>query len=91
MELRQALEHKALALSAARRAASSHLRVAVEGCLAELAMGQSRFDVRIGWEAQARGAGSDSGALAALTVGGAAEDVGARLACDILRFIRETR
>ena len=35
-------------LSGARRAAAGQLRVAVEACLADLAMA-SRFDVRIGW------------------------------------------
>lgn len=40
----------ALQLSAARRTASSHLRTAVEACLHQLAMEQSRFDVRIGWD-----------------------------------------
>lgn len=33
-----------------RRAAAGQLRKAVEGCLADLAMAGSRFDVRIGWE-----------------------------------------
>jgi len=36
-------------LSNARRAAAGQLRVAVEACLADLAMQGSRFDVRIGW------------------------------------------
>ena len=40
----------AVDLSCRRRAAAGHLRVAVEACLAELAMAGSRFDVRIGWE-----------------------------------------
>jgi DNA repair ATPase RecN len=40
----------ALELSTSRRSASSHLRTAVEACLRQLAMEQSRFDVRIGWE-----------------------------------------
>ena len=39
----------AAALSRARRAAAGQLRVAVEACLADLAMAGSRFDVRIGW------------------------------------------
>ena len=39
-----------MGLSRRRRAAAGHLRVAVESCLAELAMAGSRFDVRIGWE-----------------------------------------
>lgn len=40
----------AVALSGRRRAAAGHLRMAVESCLADLAMAGSRFDVRIGWE-----------------------------------------
>ena len=36
-------------LSNARRAAAGQLRVAVEACLADLAMAGNRFDVRIGW------------------------------------------
>lgn len=39
----------ALSLSLRRRATAAALRSAVEGCLRELAMGGSRFDVRIGW------------------------------------------
>ncbi|GIL84863.1 hypothetical protein Vretifemale_13442 [Volvox reticuliferus] len=39
----------ALLLSSRRRAAAAALRSAVEGCLRDLAMGGSRFDVRIGW------------------------------------------
>lgn len=77
----RSLEEQALALSAARRAASSHLRAAVERCLSELAMAQSRFDVRIGWDAAARGGGGGEGpAAAALTIGTGAEALGALLA-----------
>ncbi len=48
--LRREAAAAAVALSRQRRAAAGHLRVAVESCLAELAMSGSRFDVRIGWE-----------------------------------------
>lgn len=48
--LRRGVSMTAVALSGRRRAAAGHLRVAVESCLAELAMAGSRFDVRIGWE-----------------------------------------
>jgi DNA repair ATPase RecN len=77
--VRGELEAMALELSAARRGASSHLRTAVEGCLAELAMAQSRFDVRIGWEAAARGGASaeDSATARSLVIGEAANSVGA--------------
>lgn len=37
-------------LSVRRRAAAGRLRASVEACLAQLAMGGCRFDVRIGWE-----------------------------------------
>ncbi|KAG2496383.1 hypothetical protein HYH03_005611 [Edaphochlamys debaryana] len=48
----------ALELSVRRRAAAAALRGAVEGCLRELAMGGSRFDVRIGWaESRVEGEG----------------------------------
>ena len=68
--LRAALAADCAALSAARQAAAGRLRAAVEGCLAELAMGGTRFDVRITWEPVAGGAGgsaggSDGGAAAA--------------------------
>ncbi|GLI67135.1 hypothetical protein VaNZ11_011345 [Volvox africanus] len=43
------LRNTALQLSSRRRAAAAALRSAVEGCLRDLAMGGSRFDVRIGW------------------------------------------
>ncbi|GIL53523.1 hypothetical protein Vafri_9112 [Volvox africanus] len=43
------LRSTALQLSSRRRAAAAALRSAVEGCLRDLAMGGSRFDVRIGW------------------------------------------
>ena len=36
-------------LSSARRAAAGQLRVAVETCLADLAMAGCRFDVRVAW------------------------------------------
>jgi hypothetical protein len=69
----------AIDLSAARRVASTHLRHAVEGCLKELAMEQSRFDVRIGWELQ-EGAPEGGGAgVATLHVGEAANMIGAHL------------
>jgi hypothetical protein len=48
--LRGGVAAAAAALSGRRRAAAGHLRVAVESCLAGLAMAGSRFDVRIGWE-----------------------------------------
>ena len=66
----------ALRLSAARRQASSHLRAAVERCLRELAMEQSRFDVRIGWEVH-DGAPPASGAAQALVIGDGAVALGA--------------
>ncbi len=47
-ELAATIRRTALQLSARRRAAAAALRTAVEGCLKELAMGGSRFDVRIG-------------------------------------------
>ena len=50
--------------------------------MAELAMAQSRFDVRIGWEA-ARKAVGDADANA-LVVGDAANALGAALACSAL-------
>ncbi|GFR51418.1 hypothetical protein Agub_g13706 [Astrephomene gubernaculifera] len=46
------LRSTALHLSRRRRAAAARLRVAVESCLRDLAMGGSRFDVRIGWQAE---------------------------------------
>ncbi|GLC69764.1 hypothetical protein PLESTF_000877600 [Pleodorina starrii] len=51
----------ALQLSSRRRAAAASLRGAVESCLRELAMGGSRFDVRIGWaeERVVAGAGAE--------------------------------
>lgn len=49
--LKSALVATGTSLSAARRRASGHLRQAVEASLQQLAMAQSRFDVRIGWEA----------------------------------------
>lgn len=47
-EQRSAAATAGAALSARRRAAAGQLRVAVEACLADLAMAGSRFDVRIG-------------------------------------------
>lgn len=40
----------ALELSSRRRAAAEQLRTSVDQCLADLAMGNSRFDVRLSWE-----------------------------------------
>lgn len=57
--LKGALVDTGTRLSAARRRASGHLRQAVESSLQQLAMGQSRFDVRIGWESSYA---TDSGA-----------------------------
>jgi hypothetical protein len=48
-QARAEIAASAAALSGARRAAAGQLRVAVEACLADLAMAGSRFDVRIGW------------------------------------------
>ncbi|EFJ47154.1 hypothetical protein VOLCADRAFT_117930 [Volvox carteri f. nagariensis] len=48
----------ALQLSSCRRAAAAALRSAVESCLRELAMGGSRFDVRIGWAEEPRSVGA---------------------------------
>lgn len=48
--LKAQLAEDAAALSRQRRAAAGRLRVAVESCLADLAMAGSRFDVRISWE-----------------------------------------
>lgn len=48
--MKQELAVEGTALSKQRRAAAGQLRVAVESCLADLAMAGSRFDVRIGWE-----------------------------------------
>ena len=53
-QLKGELAHEAAQLSARRRAAAGALRAAVEGCLADLAMAGSRFDVRIGWEEHAK-------------------------------------
>lgn len=62
--LKSALVDTGTRLSAARRRASGHLRQAVEASLQQLAMAQSRFDVRIGWEASyatgSRGVGGNS-------------------------------
>ena len=71
-----ALQAVAVQLSTARRAASTHLRQAVEGCLDRLAMAQSRFDVRIGWEMAGAAADGDL-RVSALRIGAAAADVGA--------------
>lgn len=48
--MKQELAAEGTALSKQRRAAAGRLRIAVESCLADLAMAGSRFDVRIGWE-----------------------------------------
>ncbi|BDA41836.1 DNA repair protein RecN [Coccomyxa sp. Obi] len=53
--MKQELAAEGTALSKQRRAAAGQLRVAVEGCLADLAMAGSRFDVRIGWEPYPKG------------------------------------
>ena len=49
-----ALQHElaaaAVQLSSRRRAAAGRLRAAVEGCLADLAMGGCRFDVMLRWQ-----------------------------------------
>ena len=58
-EAEAALRDAAVQLSAARRRASGHLRQAVEESLSRLAMQQSRFDVRIGWEAAAAADGGE--------------------------------
>ncbi|KXZ53683.1 hypothetical protein GPECTOR_6g600 [Gonium pectorale] len=62
-ELAATLRGLALQLTVRRRAAAAALRSSVEACLRELAMGGSRFDVRIGWaeERLAPGAGPDAG------------------------------
>lgn len=52
--MKQELAAEGTALSKRRRAAAGQLRVAVENCLADLAMAGSRFDVRIGWEPYAK-------------------------------------
>ena len=41
------LQWAVVELSVKRRAASSRLRASVEGCLGELAMGRSRFDIAV--------------------------------------------
>ena len=41
------LQRAVVELSLKRRAASSRLRASVEGCLGELAMGRSRFDITV--------------------------------------------
>lgn len=53
-KFRESLARAAGKLSSRRREAAGKLRVAVENCLADLAMSGSRFDVRIGWEALVR-------------------------------------
>ncbi|EIE25588.1 P-loop containing nucleoside triphosphate hydrolase protein [Coccomyxa subellipsoidea C-169] len=53
--MKQELAAEGTVLSKRRRAAAGQLRVAVESCLADLAMAGSRFDVRIGWEPYAKG------------------------------------
>lgn len=49
-----ALQHElaaaAVQLSSRRREAAGRLRAAVEGCLADLAMGGCRFDVMLRWQ-----------------------------------------
>ena len=45
------LRREATELSRRRRAAASRMGSAVEGCLRELSMGRSRFDVKIAWRA----------------------------------------
>lgn len=52
--MKQELAAEGTELSKQRRAAAGQLRVAVETCLADLAMAGSRFDVRIGWEPYAK-------------------------------------
>lgn len=52
-QLRQQLLNDALQLSRRRQAAAGQLRVSTESCLRDLAMGGSRFDVRVMWEAAA--------------------------------------
>ncbi len=49
-QLRKQLLADALAVSQRRQAAAGQLRLSVERCLRDLAMGGSRFDVRISWE-----------------------------------------
>lgn len=55
---------EAVELSARRREAAGKLRAAVESVLKDLAMGESRFDVRIGWTPAAApsGGGREGGA-----------------------------
>ncbi|CAL8460865.1 g396 [Coccomyxa elongata] len=53
--MKQELAAEGTALSKQRRAAAGRLRVAVESCLADLAMAGSRFDVRISWEPSPKG------------------------------------
>lgn len=50
-DLRRSLAVVASRLGRSRRDAAGRLRAAVEHCLADLAMPDSRFDVRIGWDA----------------------------------------
>ena len=45
----QSLQRAVIELSHRRRAASARLGASVEGCLGELSMGRSRFDVGIAW------------------------------------------
>ena len=45
------LRRETAELSRRRRAAASRMGSAVEGCLRELSMGRSRFDVKIAWRA----------------------------------------
>lgn len=51
VDLRSSLASRAARLSRSRREAAGRLRAAVEACLADLAMPESRFDVRVGWDA----------------------------------------
>lgn len=86
-DIRRNLECMAIDLSAARRGASTHLRHAVEGCLTELAMMQSRFDVRIGWELQEGAVNCGGAGVATLHVGEAANMIGAHLCAHIWRLL----
>lgn len=69
MEIEEELRVDGLQLSARRRAAAVALRAAVEACLRQLAMGGSRFDVRISWQEEPAG-GASAGAAAAAGVQG---------------------